>query len=65
MGKSRRISVSANHLMGRLIVAFMKGTGARLSSEDVKALAPLVMANIPRPNGRKTKYREKSEPPIR
>jgi hypothetical protein len=33
----------AGRLLGRLLVALMKGTGARLSANDVEILGPLFM----------------------
>lgn len=38
--------------LGKIIVALMKGTGTRLSVAEVKAIAPLLLATIPRPKKR-------------
>ena len=46
MTKPTKIYRPPDRLLGRLAVALMKGTGTRLSAEDVRALGPLVLAVI-------------------
>ena len=57
MAKPTKIRRPPDRLLGRLVLALIKGTGSRLSAEDVRALGPLVLAIIrsakPRPKRRR------------
>ena len=52
MVKQTKILRPPDRLLGRLALALLKGTGTRLSPEDVRAFGPLVLAIIRSANAR-------------